>query len=150
MTGVSVYNDTYQLFVAKYDGHHFLNWNISPFTILKEWYLNMENAALLVAIIENAIDGIITINDRGVIESINPAACKLFEYTPGEVIGKNVSMLMPPPDKVQHDEYLQRYQQTGHAHIIGIGRDVVGLKKDGTKFPFRLGISEVQFLGRKI
>src|SRR5277367_2888758 len=110
----------------------------------------MENAALLVAIIENAIDGIITIGERGIIESINPAACKLFEYAPEEVIGKNVSMLMPPPDKQQHDEYLQRYQQTGHANIIGIGRDVVGLKKDGTKFPFRLGISEVQFLGRKI
>lgn len=110
----------------------------------------MESAALLVAIIENAIDGIITIDERGKIESINPAACNLFNYLPEEVIGKNISILMPPPDKEQHDEYLHRYQQTGHAHIIGIGRDVVGLKKDGTKFPFRLGISEVQFLGRKI
>ena len=110
----------------------------------------MENTALLKAIIENAIDGIITIDERGNIESINPAACKLFEYTPEEAIGKNVSILMPPPDKEQHDEYLQRYQQTGHAHIIGIGRDVVGIKKGGDKFPFRLGISEVQFLGRKI
>jgi two-component system sensor kinase FixL len=110
----------------------------------------MENGALLIAIIENAIDGIITIDEGGRIESINPAACKLFEYAPAEVIGKNVSILMPPPDKEQHDEYLHRYQQTGHAHIIGIGRDVVGLKKDGTQFPFRLGISEVQFSGRKI
>jgi len=110
----------------------------------------MENAALLVAIIENAIDGIITIDERGKIESINPAACKLFEYIPEEVIGKNVSMLMPPPDKEQHDEYLHRYQQTGHAHIIGIGREVKGLKKNGSVFPFRLGISEVQYSGRKI
>jgi len=110
----------------------------------------MENAALLVAIIENAIDGIITIDERGKIESINPAACKLFEYIPEEVIGKNVSMLMPPPDKEQHDEYLNRYQQTGHAHIIGIGREVKGLKKDGSIFPFRLGISQVQYSGRKI
>jgi two-component system sensor kinase FixL len=110
----------------------------------------MENAALLVAIIENAIDGIITIDERGRIESINPAACKLFEYIPEEVIGKNVSMLMPPPDKEQHDEYLHRYQQTGHAHIIGIGREVKGLKKDGSIFPFRLGISQVQYSGRKI
>ena len=110
----------------------------------------MENAALLVAIIENAIDGIITIDERGRIESINPAACKLFEYIPEEVIGKNVSMLMPPPDKEQHDEYLHRYQQTGHAHIIGIGREVKGLKKDGSVFPFRLGISQVQYSGRKI
>jgi len=110
----------------------------------------MENAALLKAIIENAIDGIITIDDRGKIETINPAACNLFQYLPEEVIGKNVSFLMPPPDKQQHDEYLDRYQRTGHAHIIGIGRDVVGLRKDGTQFPFRLGVSEVQFLGRKI
>src|ERR1700712_2951876 len=110
----------------------------------------MENAALLTAIIKNAIDGIITIDERGNVESINPAACKLFDYTPEEVIGKNVSVLMPPPDKEQHDAYLQRYQKTGKAHIIGIGRDVVGLKKDGTRFPFRLGISEVQYSGRKI
>jgi two-component system sensor kinase FixL len=110
----------------------------------------MENAALLIAIIENAIDGIITIDERGKIETINPAACKLFEYIPEEVIGKNVSMLMPPPDKEQHDEYLHRYQQTGHAHIIGIGREVKGLKKDGSVFPFRLGISQVQYSGRKI
>jgi two-component system sensor kinase FixL len=110
----------------------------------------MENAALLIAIIQNAIDGIITIDERGKIESINPSACKLFDYTPEEVIGKNVSMLMPPPDKAQHDEYLNSYQHTGHAHIIGIGREVVGLKKDGAIFPFRLGISEVQYSGRKI
>jgi two-component system sensor kinase FixL len=110
----------------------------------------MENAALLIAIIQNAIDGIITIDERGRIESINPSACKLFAYAPEEVIGNNVSMLMPPPDKQQHDEYLNRYQRTGRAHIIGVGREVVGLKKDGVQFPFRLGISEVQYSGRKI
>ena len=110
----------------------------------------MENAALLVAIIKNAIDGIITIDDRGKIETINPSACTLFEYLPEDVIGRNVSMLMPPPDKEQHDEYLDRYQRTGKAHIIGVGREVKGLKKDGTVFPFRLGLSEVQYSGRKI
>ncbi|MFD2144023.1 PAS domain-containing sensor histidine kinase [Mucilaginibacter antarcticus] len=110
----------------------------------------MENAALLIAIIQNAIDGIITIDERGKIESINPSACLLFGYAPEEAIGKNVSILMPPPDKEQHDEYLSRYQQTGRAHIIGVGREVVGQKKDGTLFPFRLGISEVQYSGRKI
>jgi PAS domain S-box-containing protein len=110
----------------------------------------MENAALLRAIIDNAIDGIITIDARGNIESINPAACKLFQYSPEEVIGKNVSVLMPPPDKQQHDEYLNRYQRTGHAHIIGIGREVTGLRKDGIRFPFRLGVSEVKYSGRQI
>jgi two-component system, LuxR family, sensor kinase FixL len=110
----------------------------------------MENAALLKAIIENAIDGILTIDDRGIIESINPAGCDLFDYAPGEVIGKNISMLMPPPDSVRHDEYLGRYRRTGEPHIIGIGREVTGLRKDGTKFPFRLAVSEVQYSGRKI
>jgi two-component system sensor kinase FixL len=110
----------------------------------------MENASLLNAIIQNAIDGIITIDERGNIELINPSACKLFDYTPDEVLGKNISILMPPPDKEQHDEYLHRYQRTGRAHIIGIGREVRGLRKDGTIFPFRLGLSEVQYSGRKI
>lgn len=110
----------------------------------------MENAALLNAIIKTAIDGIITIDERGRVESINPAACKLFLYEPEEVIGNNVSMLMPPPDKERHDEYLARYQRTAEPHIIGIGREVTGLRKDGTRFPFRLAVSEVQYSGRKI
>ena len=110
----------------------------------------MENAALLKAIIENAIDGIITIDERGHIESINPAACNLFQYTPAEVIGKNVSVLMPSPDRESHDGYIARYQRTHDPHIIGIGREVKGLKKDGSIFPFRLGVSEVQYSGRKI
>jgi len=110
----------------------------------------MEKAALLFAIIDNAIDGIITIDERGKIESINPSACKLFDYIPDEAIGNNIAMLMPEPDKAQHDEYLEPYQRTGKAHMIGIGREVMGLKKDGTIFPFRLGLSEVQYSGRKI
>jgi len=110
----------------------------------------MENIALLNAIIENAIDGIITIDDRGKVESINPSACKLFGYEQNEVIGNNIAMLMPTPDRQQHDEYINRYQRTGHAHIIGIGREVQGLRKDGSRFPFRLGVSEVKYSGRKI
>ncbi|OOQ58733.1 PAS domain-containing sensor histidine kinase [Mucilaginibacter pedocola] len=110
----------------------------------------MESAALLNAIIQNAIDGIITIDERGSIETINPAACALFRYSPEEVIGKNVSFLMPPPDRNQHDEYIKRYQHTRVPHIIGIGREVTGLRKDGTVFPFRLAVSEVAYSGRKI
>jgi PAS domain S-box-containing protein len=110
----------------------------------------MENAALLKAIIDNAIDGIITIDGNGIVESINPAACKLFLCTPEEVIGQNISTLMPQPYKSQHDEYIHRYQRTNEPHIIGIGREVTGLKKDGTTFPFRLGVSDVPFAGRKI
>lgn len=110
----------------------------------------MENAALLKAIVENAIDGIITIDDRGRIEAINPSACRLFQYMPEEVIGRNINILMPEPYHSQHDGYIERYQHTGEPHIIGIGREVSGLKKDGSIFPFRLGVSEVQFLGRKV
>lgn len=110
----------------------------------------MEKAALLKAIIENAIDGIITIDERGTIETINPSACKLFQYAAEEVTGKNISTLMPQPDRGQHDGYIHRYQQTGNPHIIGIGREVKGLKKDGSVFPFRLAVSEVQLSGRKI
>jgi two-component system sensor kinase FixL len=118
--------------------------------IFPSYIQHMENAALLKAIIENAIDGIITIDDRGKMESINPAGCKLFGYQPEEVIGKNIAILMPTPDKERHDGYLSRYQETGHASIIGTGREVIGLRKGGSTFPFRLGISEVQFSGRKI
>lgn len=110
----------------------------------------MDKSALLTAIIDNAIDGIININDRGIIESINPSACQLFGYAPEEVIGKNISVLMPEPDRSRHDAYLARYQATREPHIIGIGREVKGKKKDGSLFPFRLAVTEVQYQGRII
>lgn len=110
----------------------------------------MKNQALLNAIIENAIDGIITINEKGIVESINPSACRLFLYTPEEVVGQNVSLLMPSPDREKHDSYLESYKSSGVPHIIGHGRDVLGRKKDGNIFPFRLGVSEVKFEGERI
>lgn len=110
----------------------------------------MEQGRLLNAIIDNAIDGILTIDERGIIESINPAALKLFGYGPEEVLGKNIKVLMPEPDKSAHDGYLSRYKHTGEKRIIGIGREVRGLRKDGSTFPFRLAVSEVQYLQRKI
>jgi two-component system sensor kinase FixL len=105
----------------------------------------MKNQALLTAIIENAIDGIITINEKGIIESINPSASRLFLYAPEEVIGKNISILMPSPDREKHDSYIESYKSSGIPHIIGHDRDVLGRKKDGNIFPFRLGVSEVRF-----
>lgn len=110
----------------------------------------MERARLLSAIIENAIDGIITIDDRGIIEHVNPAALKLFGFENGELIGKNVSVLMPTPDKEKHDSYIKHYNDTGQKRIIGVGREVTGQRKDGSTFPFRLGVSEVKFSDRKI
>lgn len=110
----------------------------------------MERAKLLNAIIENAIDGIITIDDKGIIEHINPAAMELFGYSQEELVGKNVSTLMPQPDKARHDSYISNYNHTGKKHIIGVGREVYGQRKDGSVFPFRLGVSEVKFSDRKI
>ncbi|WP_426327742.1 PAS domain-containing sensor histidine kinase [Pedobacter sp. R-06] len=110
----------------------------------------MENSVLLRAIIDNAIDGLITIDDRGIVESINPSACRLFNYDPEEVIGRNISMLMPEPDRSYHDHYLFNYKKTGEANIIGIGRELIGMKKNGSYFPFRLGVSEVKYSGRII
>jgi two-component system, LuxR family, sensor kinase FixL len=113
--------------------------------------LNMEREKLLIAIIENAIDGIITIDDRGLIENINPAALQLFGFaTREELLGKNVSVLMPEPDKHKHDKYIANYENTGHKKIIGIGREVTGLRRDGSTFPFRLGVSEIKFSDRRI
>ncbi|WP_347160032.1 sensor histidine kinase [Pontibacter chitinilyticus] len=104
----------------------------------------MENKSRLKAIIDTAIDGIITIDSHGIIETVNPAAAKIFGYEPEEVLGRNISMLMPEPDRSQHDQYIENYLRTGHAQIIGKGREVMGKKKDGTVFPFLLSISEVQ------
>lgn len=110
----------------------------------------MESAKLLKAIIENSNEGIITIDDQGIVESINPGALKLFHYTSDEVIGRNISMLMPEPYKSNHDNYIGNYLLTGKRNIIGIGREVLGEKKDGTTFPFWLSISEVNYENRKI
>ncbi|HEX8377344.1 MAG TPA: PAS domain-containing sensor histidine kinase [Pedobacter sp.] len=111
----------------------------------------MDKHKLLHAIIETAIDGIITIDYRGLIESMNPAALKLFGYeNVEELSGKNISVLMPEPDSTAHDGYLHRYQNTGEKRIIGIGREVRGLRKDGSTFPFRLAVSEVEDENRKI
>lgn len=110
----------------------------------------MESAKLLSAIIETAIDGIITIDSRGNVESLNPSALKIFGYEETELIGRNISVLMPEPDKSKHDGYIANYQNTGHQKIIGKGREVTGLKKDGTQFPFRLAVSKVQYENRVI
>ena len=101
------------------------------------------------AILETAVEGIITIDERGIIESFNPAAEKIFGYPAAEIIGKNVSRLMPTPHKQKHDGYIENYQRTGHAKIIGIGRETLAQKKDGTIFPIDLSISEVKLSDRR-
>jgi two-component system sensor kinase FixL len=110
----------------------------------------MDNAALLYALVQNALDGIITIDDIGTIETINPAGCVLFNYLEEEVIGQNISMLMPSPDRDKHDRYLSNYKTTRRPSIIGIGRELTGLRKGGYQFPMKLGVSEVKYSGRTI
>lgn len=95
------------------------------------------------ALEENALSGIITIDERGTIETFNPAAERIFQWQANEVIGKNVSMLMPAPHRENHDDYLRAYLTTGEARIVGIGREVEGLRKDGTHFEMDLAVNEI-------
>lgn len=113
-------------------------------------HLSQEEGNKYDAVFKASVDGIITIDRKGIIETINPAACKLFEYDAAEVIGKNVRVLMPEPHKKQHDQYLNNYHSTGEKKIIGVGREVYGLKKDGSTFPFRLAVCEVKVKDKTI
>ncbi len=109
-----------------------------------------ENLLRLRAVIDSAIDGIITIDERGIIETFNPAASKIFGYLQEEVVGKNVNVLMPQPYQQEHDTYLNNYHQTNRPKIIGIGREVKGKKKDGSVFPLRLAVGEVRLAEKRI
>jgi two-component system CheB/CheR fusion protein len=100
--------------------------------------------------LDTAADAIITIDESGLVHSFNRTAEKMFGYSAAEVMGKNVSMLMPPPYSQEHDSYLARYRATGVARLIGIGREVEGLRKDGTRVPVDLAVSEfTDSAGRK-
>jgi two-component system sensor kinase FixL len=101
------------------------------------------------AIVDSAVDGIIVIDAHGRVEAFNQAAERLFGYDAGEVIGRNVEMLMPSPYREEHDTYLARYLTTGRAKIIGIGREVQGRRKDGTGFPLHLSVGEMSMHGER-
>jgi two-component system CheB/CheR fusion protein len=108
------------------------------------------NEARLRTTLDTAADAIITIDESGQVLSFNRTAETMFGYGAAEVIGKNVSMFMPPPYSQEHDSYLARYRETGIARIIGIGREVEGLRKDGTRVPLDLAVSEfTDSTGRK-
>lgn len=109
-----------------------------------------ESEAKALGILDTAVDAIITIGEQGIVESFNKAAEKLFGYGASEVIGKNVNMLMPEPYHGSHDAYLKNYLRTGVARIIGIGREVIGKRKDGTTFPADLAVSEVNLAERRL
>jgi PAS domain S-box-containing protein len=96
------------------------------------------------ATLDNIVDGLITIDEQGIIQSYNKACRKIFGYIAEEVIGKNVKMLMPAEHAAHHDRYLQNYLKTGKAKIIGIGREVEGLRQGGIRFPMHLSVAEIK------
>lgn len=109
-----------------------------------------ESGEKISAIVDNTVDGIITIDEKGTIESFNRACEKIFGYTADEALGQNINMLMPEPHQSQHDQYLKGYKETGIGKIVGVGREVEGRRKNGTLFPIDLAVGVVNIQGRRI
>lgn len=101
------------------------------------------------AVIDAAVDGIIVIDSRGCIEAFNAAAERMFGYAEAEMLGRNVSTLMPEPDRSRHDGYISHHLRTGERRIIGVGRAINGLRRDGTLFPVHLSVGEFEIDGQK-
>lgn len=104
---------------------------------------NGRASSQLEAVLETAVDAIVIIDERGTVQTFNRAAERMFGYGRAEVIGRNVRLLMPPPFEKEHDGYIWKYLRTGQAKIIGIGREAIGKRKDGSAFPIELSVSEV-------
>lgn len=103
-----------------------------------------EREEYLQGILDTVVDGIITIDELGLIRDFNPAAAGIFGYRAQEVIGKTVNMLMPEPFQGGHDEYMRRYLESGNSSAIGVRREIVGLHKDGHEFPMEIAVSELK------
>jgi two-component system, LuxR family, sensor kinase FixL len=106
--------------------------------------------AHLQSILDTVPDGMIVIDERGVVLSFSAAAERMFGYRAAEVCGHDVSMLMPSPHREHHGDYIRRYLQTGERHIVGIGRVVAGRRRDGSSFPIELAVGEVRQGGRRL
>lgn len=110
----------------------------------------VERDALMQAVVETAVDAILTIDEQGIVRSFNRAAERMFGFSAAEVLGRNVRVLMPSPYSEEHDAYIHRYLTTGVKRIIGIGRSITGRRKDGTTFPAHLSVSEVRLGDRHL
>jgi two-component system cell cycle sensor histidine kinase/response regulator CckA len=113
--------------------------------ITRDTTAKRRNDELLQSVLNHTLDGIISIDERGTISMMNRAGERLFGRSTHEVVGQNIKMLMPAPYHGEHDAYLANYTRTGDAKIIGIGREVKGLRKDGSTFPLDLAVTEFQF-----
>lgn len=109
-----------------------------------------KNQERIRAILNATVDAIITIDAKGVIQSCNPAAERMFGYTAEELVGSNVSLLMPSPYREEHDHYIARYLRTGQSRIIGTGREVIAMRKDGARIPIDLAVSDVTLHGEHL
>ncbi len=109
-----------------------------------------EREGLLRTVLDAAPDALVVIDEKGIMRAFSAAGERIFGHSTAEVIGKNVSMLMPPPYRQDHDGYLARYINTGRKRIIGIGRIVVAQRKDGSNFPIELSVGEVNVAGRHL
>ncbi|MFQ5956235.1 MAG: PAS domain S-box protein, partial [Candidatus Brocadiales bacterium] len=109
-----------------------------------------EREARIHAVLDNVVDGIITIDEHGLVMSFNPAAERIFGYSAAEVIGKNVNMLMPEPSRSQHNQQINNYLRTGKAKVIGTGREAAGRRKDGSTFPVELAVSEMRMSEQRL
>jgi two-component system sensor kinase FixL len=115
-----------------------------------EMPLALATDSLFGALIQTAVDGIMVIDEAGVVQVFSPACERLFQFREDEVLGRNVKMLMPAPDRDNHDRYLQHFHSTGEARILGIGREVAGQRKDGTPFPMYLSVGQVVLDGKRL
>jgi PAS domain S-box-containing protein len=109
-----------------------------------------DRQALMDAMVAAAVDAILCIDERGTVQWVNPSAELMFGYSAAEIVGRNVTLLMPAPYADEHDGYLARYFASGEPRVIGIGRDVVARHRDGTEIPVHLSVSEVRLEGRRL